>query len=132
VCHSLQGNAYLTDYGDPVDLSYTYDVVNALTAVADADDADYSCTVSSDANGNIAEVLEQQWSGGEPVAAWQAGSPPYWLWRGGPQCWWGGPPRWRGAPPRWWGVPPCPPSFFAWVAQASRLRLRWQAGSLVY
>ncbi|MBN2082526.1 hypothetical protein JW859_10025 [bacterium] len=53
------------NYGSSMDLSYTYNNVNSLTAIADSDDANYSATVTCDANGNITEIHEQSASGGD-------------------------------------------------------------------
>jgi hypothetical protein len=41
-----------------VDLSYTFDVLNAPTTIEDADDESYLCTVTCDANNNITELKE--------------------------------------------------------------------------
>ncbi|MCH7472226.1 hypothetical protein IIA79_04670 [bacterium] len=46
------------NYGRSVDLSYTYDVVNQLTAISDAADTNYNCTVTCDADGNITQAVE--------------------------------------------------------------------------
>ncbi len=59
------GQQYLEAYGSSVELSYTYNAMNALTAIADGLDQDYSCAVTCDLNGNITQVVELQ-----------AGSPP--------------------------------------------------------
>jgi hypothetical protein len=41
------------DYGPIVDLRYSYDAVNAITSLTDANDAGYACAVTADACGNI-------------------------------------------------------------------------------
>jgi hypothetical protein len=41
-----------------MNLSYTFNAVNQLTALTDADDANYNATVSCDANNNITSVVE--------------------------------------------------------------------------
>jgi hypothetical protein len=41
-----------------MDLTYTFNDVNAMTAIADADDSDYAATVTCDANGNITQIEE--------------------------------------------------------------------------
>ncbi|MCH7471359.1 hypothetical protein IIA79_00195 [bacterium] len=46
------------NYGRSVDLSYTYNVVNQLTAISDAVDANYSCSVTCDADGSITQAVE--------------------------------------------------------------------------
>ena len=46
------------NYGRSVDLSYTYNSVNQLTAISDAADANYNCTVTCDADGNITQAVE--------------------------------------------------------------------------
>ena len=53
-----------TEYGQSMDLGYTYNTVNALTAISDADDANYECTVTCDANNNITLVAESVSTGG--------------------------------------------------------------------
>ena len=53
-----------TEYGQSMDLGYTYNTVNALTAISDADDANYECTVTCDANNNITLVEEAVSTGG--------------------------------------------------------------------
>jgi hypothetical protein len=58
---------YNNDYGKVYNLSYTFNAVNALTAISDGDDGNYGCTVTCDANGNITQVDESQ--------AGQGGSP---------------------------------------------------------
>jgi len=51
---------YNSDYGKVYNLSYTFNCVNALTAISDGDDANYGCAVTCDANGNITQVDESQ------------------------------------------------------------------------
>ena len=41
-----------------VDLSYTYNSVNQFTAISDAADANYNCSVTCDADGNITQAVE--------------------------------------------------------------------------
>ena len=56
-----------SDYGKAYNLSYTFNSVNALTAISDGDDGNYGCTVTCDANGNITQVDESQaGTGGSP------------------------------------------------------------------
>ena len=55
---------YKDDYGLSMDLGYTYNTVNALTAITDADDGNYECTVTCDANNNITLVAESVSTGG--------------------------------------------------------------------
>ena len=50
-------------YGRAEDLSYTYNNVNQLTQVTDADDATYLATVTCDANNNITEITERMGTG---------------------------------------------------------------------
>ena len=52
-----------------MDLSYTFDNVNALTALADSDDSTYSAVVTCDANGNITEIEERRPSA---ATSWRA------------------------------------------------------------
>ena len=56
--HKNVAAGYTASYGEEMDLSYTFSNVNALTAIADDDDALYSCAVTSDANNNITAVQE--------------------------------------------------------------------------
>jgi len=58
---------YNSDYDKAYNLSYSFNAVNALTVISDGDDAQYGCTVTCDANGNITQVDESQ--------AGQGGSP---------------------------------------------------------
>ena len=58
---------YTSDYGKAYNLSYTFNSVNALTAISDGDDQGYGCAVTCDANGNITQVDESQaGTGGSP------------------------------------------------------------------
>jgi YD repeat-containing protein len=56
--HKNVVSGYESSYGKHYNLSYTFDNVNALTAISDGDDANYSCSVTSDANLNITQVTE--------------------------------------------------------------------------
>ena len=57
-----------------MDLSYTFNSVNALTAISDSDDGNYSATVTCDANNNITANEDFHWAlGGESIAAPGAG-----------------------------------------------------------
>ena len=51
---------YNSDYDKAYNLSYSFNAVNALTVISDGDDAQYGCTVTCDANGNITQVDESQ------------------------------------------------------------------------
>jgi hypothetical protein len=58
---------YNSDYDKAYNLSYSFNAVNALTVISDGDDAQYGCTVTCDANGNITQVDESQaGTGGSP------------------------------------------------------------------
>jgi len=52
-----------TDYGRAEDLSYTFNAVNALTQVTDADDSTYLASFTSDSNNNITQVTERMGAG---------------------------------------------------------------------
>ena len=41
-----------------MDLRYTYNVVNQLTAISDAADANFNCSVTCDADDNITQAVE--------------------------------------------------------------------------
>ena len=56
--HRNVAAGYTGSYGKVMDLSYTFDTVNALTTITDSDDALYSCTVACDANNNITQIQE--------------------------------------------------------------------------
>ena len=64
--HKNVDGGHTSDYGISEDLSYTFNAVNGLTAVTDADDANYSAAVSCDQNGNIVCIEETQ-AGEEPA-----------------------------------------------------------------
>jgi len=61
--HRNIGLGGTTSYGRAEDLSYTFNAVNALTQVTDADDSTYLASFSSDANGNITQVTERMGAG---------------------------------------------------------------------
>ena len=48
------------NFGQSMDLSYTFNNVNALTAIEDANAEFYTCTVTCDANNNITQVVETE------------------------------------------------------------------------
>ena len=54
---------YAASYGRSENLSYTFNSVNALTQVVDADESTYLATVSCDANGNITAIEERTGNG---------------------------------------------------------------------
>jgi len=45
-----------TSYCRAMNLSYTFNAMNQLTAISDADESQYGATVTCDANGNITQV----------------------------------------------------------------------------
>jgi hypothetical protein len=55
--HRNTVSSYESSYGRSEDLSYTFTNVNALTALTDADDGNYTATVTRP-NGNITQVDE--------------------------------------------------------------------------
>jgi len=57
-----------SNYSHQCYLSYTFDSVNALTALGDSDDATYSAVVTCDANGNITGIDERKMVSGQVVA----------------------------------------------------------------
>ena len=48
------------NFGQSMELSYTFNNVNALTAIEDANAEFYTCTVTCDANNNITQVVETE------------------------------------------------------------------------
>ena len=54
---------FTASYGRAEDLSYTFNAVNALTQVTDADDSTYLASFTSDHNGNITQVDERMGAG---------------------------------------------------------------------
>jgi len=45
-----------TSYCRALNLRYTFNAMNQLTAISDADESQYGATVTCDANGNITQV----------------------------------------------------------------------------
>jgi hypothetical protein len=65
--HKNVAGGYESSYGKAYNLSYTFDNVNALSSITDGDDANYSCSVTSDANLNITQVDESMSGAGAGV-----------------------------------------------------------------
>jgi len=61
--HRNIGLGGTTSYGRAEDLSYTFNAVNALTQVTDADDSTYLASFTSDNNNNITQVTERMGAG---------------------------------------------------------------------
>jgi YD repeat-containing protein len=61
--HRNVTTGYTSSYGKAMDLSYTYDVRNNLSAISDADDANYAAAVTPDANMNLT-VLDESYDNG--------------------------------------------------------------------
>ncbi|UNM08208.1 MAG: RHS repeat protein [Planctomycetales bacterium] len=56
--HRNVASGYTSSYGKAMDLGYTFDVRNNMSAISDADDANYAAAVTTDANMNITEIDE--------------------------------------------------------------------------
>ena len=56
--HRNVASGFTSSYGKAMDLSYTYNVRNNLSAISDADDANYAAAVTSDANMNLTVIDE--------------------------------------------------------------------------
>jgi hypothetical protein len=65
--HKNVVSGHESSYGKAYNQSYNYDAVNAISTISDSDDANYSCTVTSDNNLNITQVDESKSGAGAGV-----------------------------------------------------------------